>query len=735
MDIRKTFLLLCSTACTFGLHAANPCTPIYKNPDIPVEERIEDLLARMTLDEKILQLNQYALGYNNNANNIGESVKDIPAQIGSLIYLDQNPELRNGIQQKAMEQSRLGIPILCGYDVIHGFRTVYPISLAQACSWNPALVEQACGVAAREARMSGVDWTFSPMIDVARDGRWGRVAEGYGEDPYTNAIFCAASVEGYQGDDLTGNKRIAACLKHYVGYGASEAGRDYVQTDFSGQTLWDTYLPPYEAGIRAGAATVMSAFNTVNGIPASANRHTLTEILKERWQHDGFVVSDWNSVRQLIDQGVAADEKQAALAAFMAGVDMDMADDCYRKHLAALVAEGKVPMARIDDAVRRILRLKFRLGLFERPYTEVTRPGERFLQPESLRIAEQLAEESIVLLKNADEILPLEGVKKIALVGPMAQDRENLLGSWAAHGRAEDVCSIYDAMAAEFAGAAEVVYARGCDFEGSDSTQFRQALDAARDADVVVCCLGEKRGWSGENASRSTLALPQIQEDLVSALHRTGKPVIVLLSNGRPLELTRIEKHAEALLEMWQPGVAGGKGVAGMLSGRLTPSGKLCITFPYSTGQIPIYYNRRKSARQGSQGLYQDIPSTPLYEFGYGLSYTDFEYGTMHAPATSIKRSDKLTIELPVTNTGSRPGQETVLWFVSDPVCRIARPVKELRHFEKKFIKNGETTTYLFHLDPMRDLAYTDDRGNRFLEAGDYYIVVGDQRLKIELVN
>ena len=707
--------------------------PLYKDAGAPVEKRVDDLLSRMTLEEKVYQLNQYTLGFNHNINNLGEAVKNLPAEIGSVIYFDADPQLRNGLQKKAMEESRLGIPVLFGYDVIHGFRTVYPIPLAQACSWNPALVEQSSAVAALESRMSGVDWTFSPMIDIARDGRWGRVAEGYGEDPYATAVYTVAAVKGYQGDDLASDRRVAACLKHYVGYGASEAGRDYVYTEISRQSLWDTYLPPYEAGVKAGVATLMSGFNDISGIPASANHYTLTEILKNRWKHDGFVVSDWGSVIQLVNQGVAADAKEAAEKAFMAGVEMDMTDNCYQRHLAELVKEGKVPVANVDDAVRRVLRVKFRLGLFEHPYTKEVKQEERLLLPESLRAVERMAEETMVLLKNSDNVLPLSGVKKIALIGPMAKNRADLLGSWSAHGRAEDVCSIYDAMHREFAGKADILYAEGCDLEDESRGGFAEALDLAKKADVVVLCLGEKRGWSGENASRSTIALPSVQEALLAALKEAGKPVVVLLANGRPLELVRIEKLADAIVEMWQPGVAGGKPVAGILSGRVNPSGKLAITFPYMTGQIPVYYNHRSPAREGRQGRYQDIPSTPLYDFGYGLSYTDYKYGDLKVSADKVKRGETLTVEIPVTNAGSRDGLETVHWFICDPVSSISRPVKELKYFEKQLIKAGETKVFRFNVDTERDLSFVDSDGKRFLEPGDYYLMVKDRKVRISV--
>ena len=735
--MRKKVLILglCLLGVTHSLSSKDKKSiPLYKDAKAPIEKRIDDLISRMTLEEKVLQLNQYTLGRNNNVNNVGEEVKKVPSEIGSLIYFDINPELRNSMQKKAMEESRLGIPIIFGYDAIHGFRTIYPISLGQACSWNPGLVEQACAVSAQEARMSGVDWTFSPMIDVARDPRWGRVAEGYGEDPYTNGVFAAASVRGYQGDDMSAENRMAACLKHYVGYGASEAGRDYVYTEISAQTLWDTYLLPYEMGVKAGAPTLMSSFNDISGVPGSANPYIMTEILKKRWKHDGFIVSDWGAVEQLKNQGLAATKKDAARYAFSAGLEMDMMSHAYDRHLKELVEEGKVTMAQVDESVRRVLRVKFRLGLFERPYTPVTNEKDRFFRPQSMAVAAQLAAESMVLLKNDNQILPLTNKKKIAVVGPMAKNGWDLLGSWCGHGKDTDVEMLYDGLTAEFGGDAELRYAMGCKPQGNDRSGFAGALDVARWSDVVIVCLGEMLTWSGENASRSTIALPQIQEELVKELKEAGKPVILVLSNGRPLELNRMEPLCDAILEIWQPGINGARSMAGILSGRINPSGKLAMTFPYSTGQIPIYYNRRKSGR-GHQGFYKDITSDPLYPFGHGLSYTEFKYGTVTPSATKVKRGDKLSAEVTVTNTGSRDGAETVHWFISDPYCSITRPVKELKHFEKQLIKAGETKTFRFDIDLERDFGFVNEDGKRFLEAGEYHILVQGQTVKIELID
>ena len=707
---------------------------LYKDAKAPIEKRVDDLLSRMTLEEKVMQLNQYTLGRNNNVNNVGEEVKKVPAEIGSLIYFEANPELRNNMQKKAMEESRLGIPIIFGYDAIHGFRTVYPISLAQACSWNPDLVEQACAVSAQEARMSGVDWTFSPMIDVARDPRWGRVAEGYGEDPYANGVFGAASVRGYQGDNLSAENRVAACLKHYVGYGASEAGRDYVYTEISRQTLWDTYLLPYEMGVKAGAATLMSSFNDISGVPGSANPYIMTEILKKRWGHDGFIVSDWGAIEQLKNQGLAATKKEATRYAFTAGLEMDMMSHAYDRHLQELVEEGKVSMAQVDEAVRRVLLLKFRLGLFERPYTPATTEKERFFRPQSMDIAARLAAESMVLLKNENNVLPLTDKKKIAVIGPMAKNGWDLLGSWRGHGKDTDVAMLYDGLATEFAGKAELRYALGCNTQGENREGFAEALEAARWSDVVVLCLGEMMTWSGENASRSSIALPQMQEELAKELKKAGKPVVLVLVNGRPLELNRLEPVSDAILEIWQPGVNGALPMAGILSGRINPSGKLAMTFPYSTGQIPIYYNRRKSGR-GHQGFYKDITSDPLYPFGHGLSYTEFKYGTVTPSATKVKRGEKLSAEVTVTNIGARDGAETVHWFISDPYCSITRPVKELKHFEKQLLKAGETKTFRFDIDLERDFGFVNEDGKRFLEAGEYNIHVQGQTVKIELID
>lgn len=657
--------------------------PVYKDASAPIDKRVEDLLGRMTLEEKVLQLSQYHYGGRDNKNNIPDSFGEDPKTVGSVIYSSPDKELAVELQRKAVEETRLGIPILFGYDVIHGFRTMFPIPLAQAASFEPELSREIATAAAMEASAGGVRWTFSPMVDVARDPRWGRIAEGYGEDPYLASRYSEAAVKGYQWDDLSNPRTMAACLKHYVGYGASEAGRDYVYTEISRQTLWDTYLPPFKAGIDAGCPTVMSAFNDISGVPATANHYTLTEILKDRWGLDGFVVSDWQGVKQLVNQGFAADGKDAAELAFNAGLDMDMMDNVYAEHMEELLKEGRVKMKDIDNAVRRVLGLKFRLGLFENPY-----PAEgEFLTPEALELSRKAATRSFVLLKNQG-VLPLR-TAEIVLSGPIADDRHQVLGSWHAHGVDSETVTIREAF---------------------DKEGFRLAAGAP----VAVVCIGEKSAWSGESASRADIVLPQEQIDLLRAAKKAGKKTVTVISAGRPLDLREIEPLSDAILYIWQPGTMAGPAVADVLTGRVNPSGKLPVSFPLSVGQIPIHYNRRNPARGGQMGRYQDISSEPMYPFGYGLSYSNFEYSPVQV--------DGLRAKVTVTNTSDVDGDETVLWYISDPVASITRPCKELKFFEKKHIPAGQSEEFVFEIDPARDLSFPDQDGKIRLERGEFAV-------------
>lgn len=727
----KIATTLAALMLTMNTAVAKTTKPVYKDPSAPIEARINDLLSRMTMEEKVMQLNEYTVGLNFNPNNMVDPVAEVSPLLGSVIYSAENARLRNQIQHKVMKESRLGIPMLFGWDVIHGFRTIYPIGLAQGCSFNPQLVRQAASVAAREGKAAGIDWFFSPMIDVAHDPRWGRISEGYGEDPYLTARMAEAVVRGFQGETL-GPSAVAACPKHFVGYGASEAGRDYVYTEISAPTMWNMYLPPYEAAVKAGAMTIMSSFNDISGIPATANRYLLTNVLKKQWGLKGFVISDWDGVKQLVNQGYAADRKDCAEKAINGGLDIDMNSGCFQDHLAELVSEGRVDTSRVNDAVRRVLRLKFTLGLFENPYTQERPDAKNFLLPEYRATAEQLAEETMVLLKNQDNTLPLKG-KRIAVVGPVAKNSEALIGNWRAMGRDADAIQLWDGLQQEFQGKAELRYVQGCNLDASVSGGIDSARNVASWADVVILCMGEKGDWSGENQSRANITLPKSQTNLIAALAQTGKPLVLVLANGRPLDIHEVEPQVGAILEIWQPGVNGAASMAGILSGRINPSGKLDVTFPHSGAQIPIYYNRHRPARDPDQGFYHDMTVEPLYEFGHGLSYTHFTYSNLRVDKASFRADEMVTVSVDVTNDGEREGKEAVLWFVSDPVSSITRPIKELRHFKKLSLAKGETHTFQFKIDPKRDLSYRDGKGNILLEPGEFYIEVGGQKIKLKI--
>ena len=733
--MKKITVIALLLAAALGAQARNGSgKPAYKDAGRPVEERVSDLLSRMTLEEKVMQLNQYTLGRNDNANNVADPVDKIPAEIGSLIYFDTSPGLRNRLQKKSHRAVAARNP-----RAVRLRRDPRLPHHLPHFAGPGLLVESRTGEAGRRSgRTGGAD--VGRRVDLLADDRRGARRPlgprlgGLRRGPLRQRRLRSGGGRRLPGRQPRRLRRVAACLKHFVGYGASEAGRDYVYTEISRQTLWDTYMPPYQAGIEAGAATVMSCFNDISGTPGTANPYILTEVLKERWAHDGFVVSDWAAIEQLRSQGVAADRKEAAEKAFNAGVEMDMMNRCYDAHLAALVREGKVSQEKLDEAVRRVLRLKFRLGLFERPYTPESEETDRFLLPASLAVAERLAEESMVLLKNENNTLPLKAARRIAVIGPMAQNRLHLLGAWSAHGREEDAVSLFAGLENEYRGRAELLYARGCDFDGEDRSGFREAVAAAAAADVVVLCLGEKKAVE----RRERLALDdRASRNPGAAGRRTGpdRKTAGLGSVQRPAAgavppRTPLRGHG-ADVAARHPGR---KPLAGILSGRINPSGRLAMTFPRSTGQIPIYYNRRQSGRT-HQGKYQDIPSTPLYEFGHGLSYTTFEYGDLRPSATTLRRGEKVTVEVSVTNTGGMDGAETVHWFISDPVCRISRPVRELKHFEKQPIRRGETRTFRFEIDPEKDLSFTDGDGNRFLEPGDYFILVKDKKVKLTLTD
>jgi beta-glucosidase len=713
---------------------------VYEDPSQPVPKRVADLLKRMTLAEKIGQLQQLDRN-TNSATVFSDQLRTGGA--GSFLggsELIETPAQRNGLQHIAVEQSRLGIPLIFGHDSIHGFRTTFPIPLAQACAWEPELFERTETVSARETAAVGIDWTFAPMVDLARDPRWGRIAEGFGEDPWLGALYAAACVHGFQGTNVAAPDRVVSCLKHYAGYGAAEGGRDYNTTEISEYTLRNFYLPQFKAGVDAGAWTLMSAFNCLSGMPASANPHTLTEILRYEWKFRGFVVSDWDSVNELIPHGVAADEAAAARLALTAGVDMEMVSSNYHNTLAEQVKQGKVPESVVDEAVRRILTVKFAKGLFEKPFVDENLYLTAFLKPDALALAREAAAKSCVLLKNENGALPISHqAKTIALIGPLADSTGDLLGCWAGPGRWQDVVSLAAGLRAKLAAGSKLKVVRGCEITGTakitkglDGTSvteataasgedFAEAVSAARAADVVILALGEPAGWTGENSSRSDLGLPGRQMELFDAVVATGKPVIVILINGRPLALPHVQEEAAAILEAWDSGVQGGNGVADVLFGDVDPTGRLTTTFPRSVGQVPIHYNHFNTGRP-ALGKYEDGPSTPLYPFGFGLAYTTFEYGEVELNAPAMKLGGTLVAKVNLKNTGSRAGTEVVQLYLRDVAASAGpRPVRELKGFQKVLLEPGESRDVTFTLSD-KELGYYDAKGHWLVEPGKFQV-------------
>lgn len=721
---------------------------VYEDPSQPVEKRVADLLKRMTLDEKVGQLWQPNYDADPDPDR-ADAVRLQRGEIGSFLASSaviETPVMRNKLQHIAVEQSRLGIPLIFGHDVIHGFRTVFPIPLAQACAWEPELFERTDTMAAREAAAAGIDWTFAPMVDLARDPRWGRIAESFGEDPWLGALDAAASVRGFQGTNIADPDHVVACLKHFVGYGAAEGGRDYNTTEISEFTLRNYYLPQFKAGVEAGAWTVMSSFNCLSGFPSSASRHTLTDILRGEWKFHGFVVSDWDAVGELIPHSVAADKAEAARLALNAGVDMEMVSSNYVETLAQQVRAGKIPESVLDEAVRRGLTVKFEKGLFDHPYTDESRWQTAYLRPDALALAREAAAKSCVLLKNDNAALPLsKQTKKVALIGPLADDAEELVGCWCSRAHASDVVSLATGVRAKLPADAQLTVLRGCPFTETGKAKWRladyspiqeppagsneiaEAAAAASAADAVILALGEPREWCGEDASRSSLDLPGRQLELFEAVAAaaTNKPVIVVLFNGRPLALPRIQQRASAILEAWFPGVQGGNGVADVLFGDMDPSGRLTTTFPRSVGQVPMYYNHLNTGRPGNgeyRGNYVDGPNSPLYPFGFGLTYTTFEYGQVKLDAPTMKPGGTLTAHVQIKNTGPRAGTETVQLYLRDVAASAGpRPVRELKGLQKVQLQPGESRDLSFSISG-RELGYYDTKGRWLVEPGKFQL-------------
>ena len=719
---------------------------VYEDSSRPVAQRVNDLLKRMTLGEKIGQL--WQANYNSTPDKtFSDKLKR--GEVSSFLdgsTLIENPVMRNNLQHIAVEQSRLGIPIIMGHDVIHGFRTIFPIPLAQACAWETDLFQRTQAIAAREAAAAGVDWTFAPMVDLARDPRWGRIAEGFGEDPWLGSLDAAASVRGFQGTNVADPDRVVACMKHFVGYGAAEGGRDYNATEISEFTLRNFYLPQFKAGVDAGALTVMSAFNDLPGMPASGNRHTLTEILRDQWHFPGYVISDWAAVEALVDHGVAADNAEAARRGITAGVDMEMVSTTYPDTLAQQVKAGKISISVVDEAVRRVLTVKFEKGLFDHPYTDEMRCLTAFLRPDAIALAREAAAKSCVLLKNENGALPIsKEAKKIALIGPFADDAEELVGPWSSRGHADDVISLATGVRAKLAADAQLTVARGCSIiepgsgkprrhigdavkikeHPTGANEIADAVAVAGAADVVVMALGEPRDWSGEDGSRSTLGLTGRQQELFDAVAATGKPVIVILFNGRPLAVPELQKKAAAILEAWFPGIQGGNGVADVLFGEVSPAGRLTTTFPDSVGQVPIHYNHFNTGRPGVgdyKGNYTDGPTAPLYPFGYGLAYTTFDFGKVQLDAAELKIKGTIIARMTVKNSGERAGTAVAELYIRALAATAGtRPVRELKAFQKILLQPGESRDVTFSL-PANDLGYYDLKGNWLVEPGKYQL-------------
>lgn len=722
----------------------NPPAAAVISPGHGVESRVRQILSGMSLPEKVGQLNQV----NGRGGHVPDDLRHDLQQgrIGSILN-EVDVDTVNALQRIAVDESRMGIPLLIGRDVIHGFKTVFPIPLAQACSWDPDLVRDAARIAAVEAASHGVRWTFAPMVDIGRDPRWGRVAECLGEDPFLASALAAAMVRGFQGDNLANPDSLAACAKHFAGYGASEAGRDYNTTSIPEGELRSVHLPPFEAAKNAGVATFMASFSDLNGIPATANRLLMTQILRDEWGFDGFVVSDWDSIPQLSVHGLTANAEEAAYEAAIAGVDMDMAGHAYASHLAGLVESGRLPVERVDAMVANVLRIKLRLGLFDRPYTD---PGEfpHVANRHHLAMARRAATESAVLLKNSDALLPLDlaAVKRLAVIGPLADEPLEQLGTWIFDGDPSHSVTPLAALRAFTAGRTEVSHARGLETTRTGShAGFAEAVEAARQAEVAILFVGEESILSGEAHCRADISLPGAQEDLIRAVRATGTPVVLVIMAGRALAIESIIGEVDAVLWAWHGGTMAGPAIADLLFGIESPSGKLAVTLPRVTGQIPIYYGHRNTgkpptpgswvhiddipvgARQLSMGntsFHMDTHYTPLFAFGHGLSYTTFGFDNLRVSEPVVALGGAITIRADVQNVGDRPGVEVVQLYVRDPVASVTRPVRELKRFQRVAVEAGERRTVEFELH-TDDLAFPGRDMRRVTEPGRIQVWIG----------
>jgi beta-glucosidase len=697
-----------------------------------LDNKVDSVLRLMTLDEKIGQMVLYSSDWDVTGPSLKKGyLDDIRKGNCGNIFNAHTAAYTRKLQKIAVEETRLGIPLLFGYDVIHGHKTIFPISLGESASWDLAAIEKSARVSATEAAASGINWTFAPMCDISVDPRWGRVSEGAGEDPYLGSKIAAARVHGFQGDDLGDTLTILACVKHFAAYGAPLAGRDYNTVDMSERVFLDTYLPPYKAAIDAGAMSVMSSFNELFGVPASGSKYLLTDILRTKLGFKGFVVTDYTSINEMVNHGIVANEADAGLLAIKAGVDMDMQGEVYFKYLKKQVKEGLVPEKLINDAVKRILRVKFMLGLFKNPYLYCNEAREKreIYAPAHLDAALDVAKKSMVLLKNDNNTLPLKKGEKIVVIGELANSTRDLLGSWKAAGDWNFMKSTLDELKA-YNGESNVTYSEGCKVIGDDRSGFSAALAAARKGDKIVMVIGESCDWSGEATSRTSINVPGVQTELLEKLKALNKPVVVVLMNGRPLDLSKESTLASSILEVWFPGTMGGKAITQVLYGEYNPSGKLTMTFPRNVGQVPIFYYEKNTGRPiylanpKYKSRYIDCPNDPLYPFGFGLSYTTFAYSDIKLSTTELTGKGELKATVHVTNTGNVAGEEVVQCYVRDLVGSVTRPVKELKGFEKIMLKTGESKNVTFTITPdmlafhRLDMTYGTEPGNFKLFIG-----------------
>lgn len=721
-------------------------TSIYSQQN-EIDRKVKELLQKMTLEEKIGQLNQYsgdseATGPITINPNKQSEIKN--GQLGSMLNV-KSVEHTQQFQELAM-QSRLKIPLLFGLDVVHGYKTTFPIPLAEAASWDLEAIELSARVAAVETSASGIHWTFAPMVDISRDPRWGRVMEGAGEDTYLGSKIAYARVKGFQGNNIGDTDAVMACVKHFAAYGAAVGGRDYNSVDMSYRMLWETYLPPFKAALDAGAATFMNSFNDLNGIPATGNTYLQRDILKGKWNFKGFVVSDWGSIGEMIAHGYSKDSKEAAFQAITAGSDMDMESNAYRNNLAELVKENKISIDVIDDAVRRILYKKFELGLFDDPFkfSNLERQKAALTNLEHTKAAREVASKSIVLLKNDKNILPLsKDTKTIAFIGPMVKPKRINHGFWAINLKDVDstyIVSQWEGLQRKVGKNTKLLYAKGCSVEGTDKSGFKEAIAVAKKADVVILSIGEAFNMSGEAKSRSTIQLPGVQEDLIKELQKTGKPIVILINAGRPLVFNWTAENMPTIVYTWWLGSEAGNAIADVLFGDYNPSGKLPMTFPRTEGQIPIYYNHFNTGRPSInedkvyKSTYIDLPNSPQFPFGFGLSYTTFQYSDLKLSTQKIKSSETIEVTFKLTNSGKFEGEEVVQLYLRDKVGCVVRPIKELKDFEKVKLAVGETKTITFIIDKSK-LSFYNDKLEYITEAGEFDLMIGSSSEDIRLIS